>query len=79
MMHTYTELDLIRFIYGETTPHEDREISYQLEDVAHLNYSFRRMLEAKRLLDELNVAPPDPRVLKNILKISRQTGNNLTV
>ncbi len=70
MMQTYSENDLIRFLYHETTRVEDEGIAYQLEDSGAYNMFFRDLLKAKRLLNSLKLSPKKENV-ESILAASR--------
>lgn len=70
MMQTYSQNDLVRFLYHETSTAEDHGIAFQLEDDGSYNERFKELLDAKRLLDSLKLSAPKSSV-NRILSASR--------
>lgn len=72
MMKTYSQNDLVRFLYSETNKSEDQGIAYQLEDDGSYNECFKDLLKAKRLLSPLTLSPSQSKI-NQILKMSKNT------
>ena len=72
MIKDYSQNDLIRFLYHETTTSENHGIAYQLEDDGSYNQSFKDLLKAKRILNSLNLSPAKSKI-DQILSMSRNT------
>ena len=70
MTKTFTENDLLRFIYGELTPQEKKEIDLSLLTDGSLRAQLREMEEMLEQLDKVQVKPPQ-KVVNNILDFSR--------
>lgn len=70
MMQPYTEKDLIRFLYHETTTEENHGIAFQLEDDGVYNQAFSDLLTAKRLLNSVPTVAPSQRSVDRILAYS---------
>ncbi len=70
MMQPYSENDLIRFLYHETSTEENHGIAYQLEDDGAYHECFQDLLVAKRLLNQLHLAPAAASV-RRIVRESR--------
>ncbi|NNK73203.1 MAG: hypothetical protein HKO94_08430 [Flavobacteriaceae bacterium] len=68
MKQSYTENDLIRFLYHETSKLEDEGIAFQLEDEQEYNESFKDLLMAKQILNSLVVAPSQTCVNRILLQ-----------
>ena len=73
MMKTYSQNDLIRFLYNETNTSEDHGIAYQLEDDGSYNESFKDLLKAKRILNSLKLSPAKSKI-NRILELSKNPG-----
>lgn len=71
MIQTITHDDLLRYLYGETTPPENTLIEVRLtsDNVFRQQYEEARALMG--LLDKAVLAPP-PRVIEAILQYARQ-------
>lgn len=67
MTKTFTQSDLIRFIYQETTEEETREINLGLTLDFELQRRYRELLLTKGSLDSAILEPPS-RVIDNILR-----------
>ncbi|HWA32576.1 MAG TPA: hypothetical protein VG737_00530 [Cyclobacteriaceae bacterium] len=67
MTKTFTQNDLIRFIYQETTEEEAREIERALSFDRDLQLMYREMLLTKKTMDEAQLEPSTAAV-ENILK-----------
>ena len=72
MMQPYSENDLVRFLYHETSTTENHGIAYQLEDNGSYNECFQDLMKAKRILNSLKLSPAQ-RSTDHILRISRTT------
>ncbi len=70
MMQSYSENDLVRFLYHETSRSEDYGIAYQLEDDGSYNESFQDLMKAKRILNTLKLSPAQSKI-DRILEISK--------
>lgn len=73
MMKHYSQNDLVRFLYHETSSSENQEIAYQLEDDGSYNESFSDLLKAKRILNSLNLSPGKSPI-DRILAMSKSSG-----
>lgn len=71
MMQPYSENDLIRFLYHETTTEENHGIAFQLEDDGAYNEAFRDLITAKRLLDDTPTITPSEDCVNRILAFSQ--------
>jgi hypothetical protein len=71
MNQTFTSLDLVRFLYCETSQSEDKAIAVALESDATLNEEFRMMQSAHRELSDLTICPGSA-CINSILKFSAQ-------
>ena len=58
MTKTFTQSDLIRFIYQETTKEEAQEIELGLSQDLELQRQYRSLLLTKKNLDQANLEPP---------------------
>lgn len=75
MKQNYTQLDLIRFIYKETSTTETIAISEALETDPLLASEYEELFEGFRLLPKAKFSPK-PSSLKTILSYSEQTALN---
>ena len=66
MTKTFTQNDLIRFIYQETTEEEAREINRVLSFDRDLQLVYRELLLTKKTMDEAQLEPSKVAV-ENIL------------
>ncbi len=57
MKKTYSEKDLVRFIYQETSHQENIDLAYLVEDHAQMNETYHLLTQAKVKLDEMLVRP----------------------
>ena len=73
MIKIFTQTDLIRYLYQETTEEEKREIDKALEKDKELQAMFAELLSVKKGLDSAQLEPSGNTIL-NILAYSRQTG-----
>jgi hypothetical protein len=73
MMKTYSQNDLIRFLYNETNQSEDHGITYQLEDDGSYNECFKDLLKAKRILNSLKLSPSQNKI-DHLLTLSKNPG-----
>jgi hypothetical protein len=72
MIKTFTQNDLIRYLYHETTEAEAREIDNALVCDAELRQQYASLCAMKRNLDEAELQPSSATVL-NILSYSKST------
>ena len=57
MTKTFTQNDLIRFIYRETTENEEQEIKRVLSLDSELQLQYRELLLARKTLDKSKLEP----------------------
>lgn len=67
MTKTFTQNDLIRFIYQETTEEEAREINRVLSFDRELQLMYRQLLLTKKNMDEAQLEPSSE-AIENILR-----------
>jgi hypothetical protein len=67
MTKTFTQNDLIRFIYQETSEVEAREISRVLSFDRDLQLMYRELLLTKKSMDEARLEP-SPVAIANIMR-----------
>lgn len=72
MTKTFTENDLVRFLYNDLTLREREEIENSLINSVSLQEKLRMLEEAKELVGGLLVKAPK-RAVENILRISKST------
>ncbi|CAN5431664.1 hypothetical protein BH23BAC1_BH23BAC1_10260 [soil metagenome] len=70
MIKTFTQDDLVRYLYKETSEEENREIATALLCDSDLMDSYRQLNAIKEELDLIMKYPSD-RVANNILEYSR--------
>lgn len=70
MTKTFTQSDLIRFIYQETTEEETLEIKRVLSFDPELQLRYRELLLAKNSIDK-STLEPSAVVTENILRYAR--------
>ena len=70
MTKTFTQNDLIRFIYQETTEEEAQEISRALNFDQELQLLFRQLVISRSALDEAALEPSSASI-NNILDYAR--------
>ena len=73
MTKTFTQNDLIRFIYQETTEEETQEISRVLSFDPELQLHYRELLLVKNNMDKAQLEP-SPVVVENILRYAHSLG-----
>lgn len=75
MIKVFTQTDLIRYLYQETTEEEKKEIDKALERDPELNSLFT---ELSSVVGELHCASLEPseKTVQNILSISRHSGRS---
>ncbi len=66
MKKTYSENDIIRFLYQETSHQENVDLSYLVEDHAKMNETYHIVTMAKAELDKL-ILRPSTKSISNIL------------
>lgn len=59
MSATFTETDILRFIYGECDPKEATAISRELQKNFELRSFYDRMMETRLHLEEIDLEPDD--------------------
>lgn len=75
MKQYYTQLDLIRFIYRETSAVETLEIAESLSEDPLLMEEYQELYQSYLLLPKAKFSPK-PSALQNILRYSEQTALN---
>ncbi len=75
MKQNYTQLDLIRFIYKETSAAETMDISEALSKDPLLSEEYEELFEGYRLLPKAKFSPK-PSTLNTILGYSEQIALN---
>ena len=76
MSSTFTETDILRFIYAETSEEENRQIREELKKNLQLQSYYNRMKETMREMEELEF-DPDPTTVNIILEYSASHHNSL--
>ena len=71
MIKTFTQNDLIRFLYHETSEQETKEINKALLCDSELQAQYKELNASKSMLDETQMQPSASSVL-NILSYSRR-------
>lgn len=74
MTKTFTEDDLVRFIYGETTPAESKAIENAIMCDSVMQDSYRKLKETVSLLEN-GMRSPRREVVNKILNISKNFGD----
>ena len=70
MIKVFTQNDLVRYLYRETSETETREIDKALLSDTELQLQFKELSAQKRQLDGILIDPSDNSV-ENILKYAR--------
>jgi len=70
MIKTFTQNDLIRFLYHETSEQEEREINKALICDSELQEQYKELIATKNQLDIARMEP-SAIVVENILNYSR--------
>lgn len=70
MITTFTQNDLMRYLYHETTEKEEQEINRALLSDTELRAMYSTMVALKREMDKAQVEP-SPSTVLNILSYSR--------
>ena len=70
MTKTFTQNDLIRFIYQETTEEETIEINRVLSFDAELQLQYRQLLLTRKEVEKAKLEP-SPQAVENILRYAR--------
>lgn len=70
MIKTFTQNDLIRFLYHETSVQEEREINKALICDSELQEQYKELIATKNQLDMARLEP-SAIVVENILNYSR--------
>ena len=70
MIKTFTQNDLIRFLYQETTENETLEINRMLSADSELQRQYRELLLSKNTLDKAQLEP-SKQTVENILQYAR--------
>ncbi len=74
MIKTFTEDDLVRFIYGETTPTENEAISNAIMCDSVMQDSYRKLRDAVSFMNKGMMAPGE-KVVNKILNYSKNFGD----
>ena len=72
MIKTFTQTDLIRYIYHETTEQEEQEIAKALHADTELRAQNTNMMALKTQMDQAELQPSSSTIL-NILSYSKST------
>ncbi len=72
MIQTFTQLDLIRFIYNETTTEQNRDIELALLCNNELMEEYKSLKSTVATLSEVSYTPSNS-TLENILNYSKST------
>lgn len=59
---TFTETDVLRYLYGETDPMESKAIREELKKNTVLKSYYERMMETKNELEKFEMDPDDTSV-----------------
>ena len=59
MMQTFTQDDLIRYLYRETSPEESRQLSMQLAIDNELQHDYSELRKLHQMLDDAELKCPD--------------------
>jgi hypothetical protein len=70
MIKTFTQNDVIRYVYNETPEEESELIAYTLLTDSQLQAFYDEMLALKKDLNKIDIGPTE-RVIQNILAYSR--------
>jgi len=70
MIQTFTQDDLIRYLYHETTEKENREIDKALISDHELQKQYKELVAMKNQLDAVRVEPTE-KCISNILNYAR--------
>ena len=70
MIKTFTQDDIIRYVYGDISKSKSREIEKALICDAQLQEMYKDLLVIKRSLDE-SIRTPSNKVINNILDYSK--------
>lgn len=70
MIKTFTQNDVIRYVYNETPEEESELIAYTLLTDSQLQAFYDEMLALKKDLNKIEIGPSE-RVIQNILACSR--------
>ena len=76
MIKTFTENDLMRYLYKETSEKEDKEISKALISDSELREQYQELLAVKNQLDRVQLEPSSASVL-NIMSHARSQEEKL--
>jgi hypothetical protein len=71
MIKTFTQNDVIRYIYNETPEEESELIAYTLLTDSQLQTFYDEMLALKKDLNKIDIGPSE-RAIQNILASSRE-------
>ena len=70
MIKTFTQNDVIRYVYNETPEEESELIAYTLLTDSQLQAFYDEMLVLKKDLNKIDIGPSE-RAIQNILAYSR--------
>lgn len=72
MTKHYSQLDLLRFVYGETTAHESEDIIILLDTDDDFHKSYRHLLTLKEEVNRTEKTP-STKLIERILLYSRNS------
>lgn len=72
MIRTFTQNDLIRFIYHETTEEETQEISRVLSSDPELQRQYRELMLSAKSLDKASLEPSARAIEKIMMHVHGQ-------
>ena len=74
MIKTFTQADLIRYLYHETTEKEEQEINKALLCDSDLRDQYKKMRSMKHDIESAQLEP-SPDTIRNILNYSKSTSS----
>lgn len=75
MIKTFTQIDLIRFLYHETSEEETKEINKALLCESELQEQFKELKDLRKELDALHLEP-SPTSVQNIINYAKGLQEN---
>lgn len=75
MIKTFTQIDLIRFLYHETSEEETKEINKALLCESELQEQFKELKALRKELDALHLEP-SPTSVQNIINYAKGLQEN---
>ncbi len=73
-MNKFTDLDLVKFLYGEGSPKKLAAISGALETDWNLRDSFEQIASGQKILEEVHLSPREEVVNKILQYIPKTVG-----